>query len=70
MNGVVTSWNVDRGWGFIAAGEMVVFAHHAALEDPVDDLHVGEVLELDVGIGTHGPIALNVRRPSASALPT
>lgn len=70
MNGIVTSWNVDRGWGFIAAGEMVVFVHHAALADPHADLHIGEVLELDVGIGTHGPVALNVQRPTASARPT
>lgn len=61
MNGAVTSWNVDRGWGFIAAGELVVFVHHAALEDPDADLRVGQAVELDVGIGTHGPVAMKVR---------
>lgn len=70
MNGTVTSWNVDRGWGFIAAGEMVVFVHHAAVDDPDADLRVGDTVELDVGIGTYGPVALNVQRPVASARPT
>lgn len=59
MNGIVTSWNVDRGWGFAATGDLEVFVHHAAVAGDVD-LHVGQIIELDVGIGTHGPVALNV----------
>lgn len=59
MIGIVSWWDSDRGWGFIAAGESEVFVHHSALTDR-ENLREGDEVEFEAGIGARGLVALGV----------
>jgi len=62
--GTVKFFNVDKGFGFItpADGQKDVFVHFSnVVGDGFKSLDEGQQVEFDVGQGTKGPEAQNVR---------
>lgn len=62
--GTVKFFNVDKGFGFItpADGQKDVFVHFSnVVGDGFRSLDEGQQVEFDVGQGTKGPEAQNVR---------
>ena len=62
MQGLVTWYNSDKGYGFIAAETgSDVFVHHSAIQsESVRDLQEGQGVEFDIVEGPRGPQAANV----------
>ena len=61
--GVIKKLVLDKGFGFIAAGNSELFFHHSACEDvDFDSLQEGQTVEFTEGSGPKGPRAENVRR--------
>ncbi|RKR75652.1 DUF1294 domain-containing protein [Frondihabitans australicus] len=67
LEGTLTSWNDDRGFGFITPpGRPAVFVHISGLGPGADRPRVGDVLTYEEGAGADGrPRALEVRPPGA-----
>ena len=63
LTGRVKYYNSDKGYGFIAqdTGEGDVFLHISAIQDGVDEIHVGQYVRYEVAVGDRGPVAQNVK---------
>ena len=61
--GRVKYYNSDKGYGFIAqdTGEGDVFLHISAIQDGVDEIHVGQYVRYEVAVSDRGPVAQNVK---------
>lgn len=52
----------DKGFGFIEGQPDDAFFHHSAVEGTsFDQLHEGQMVEYELGVGPKGPRAENVR---------
>ena len=64
MTGTLTTWNDDRGFGFITPedGSADVFAHFSAIaSDGFRSLAEGQQVTFDVESGPKGPQAANIK---------
>ena len=63
MNGTIKRLVVDKGFGFIAAGDGAEYFFHqsACTQTAFDQLREGQAVTFDVGHGTKGPRGENVR---------
>jgi len=66
MIGTIRTLRIDKGFGFIKddGGKEYFFHQSAVYVEGLQDLREGDSVEFDVGLGTKGPRAENVRRTS------
>lgn len=64
MTGTIRTLRVDKGFGFIKGedGKDIFFHESAIYGEGIDNLREGDGVEFDVGPGSKGPRAENVRR--------
>ena len=63
IEGTLSKWNDDRGFGFIDTGNRKdLFFHHTALEGvSMEELREGQRVQYEEGEGPKGPRAESVR---------
>jgi CspA family cold shock protein len=61
MSGTIKRLVVDKGFGFIAAGNGTEYFFHKSACAQFDTMHEGQTVTFDVGQGPKGPRAENVR---------
>lgn len=52
MRGTVKRWDPDRGFGFLATSSgKSIFAHISQCDDDLEELHVGDAVQFEIGEG-------------------
>jgi cold shock protein len=70
MTGTIRTLRGDKGFGFMkdTTGKEYFFHQRAVYGEGLGDLHEGDRVEFDAGVGPKGPRAENVRRTSTHNL--